>query len=163
MGAQAPAPQLDSMAAGLRMLYSQVRGNLLQSAQLMPEANYAFKPTPDVRTFAELIGHVVNAQYNFCAPVVGGKPPAVKNYELVTTKDDLVDALKDAFTYCDAAYDAATETTLSDPATFSGTPVTKLYLLTYNIAHDNEHYGNVVTYLRLKGLVPPSTARSKVQ
>src|SRR5579871_6791042 len=147
------------MTAGLTSLYRSVRSNLLQSANVMPEASYSFRPTPDVRSFAELVGHVTNTQYSFCAPVIGGKPPELTNFELEKSKPVLVQALQDALSYCDAAYDSATDATLGDPVSFQGLMTTKLHMLTYNIAHDNEHYGNIVTYLRLKGLVPPSTAK----
>ena len=157
----APAPpRLTSLAGGLTQLYRSIRANLIEAAELMPEAHYAFSPTPDVRTFGQLVGHVTNTQYNFCTPARDGKNPAKMNYETLKTKAELVAALKDALAFCDAAYDTLTDADAMAAAKFGSAEITKGYALVYNIAHDNEHYGNMVTYLRLKGLVPPSTART---
>jgi uncharacterized damage-inducible protein DinB len=123
----------------------------------MPAEHYAFKPTPDVRSFGELVGHVANASYNFCAPVAKTPPPARSNFEKLTAKDALVKALADALAYCDHAYDGLTDEKLNGPATFGSKTYTAGYLLMFNVAHDNEHYGNIVTYLRINGLVPPSS------
>jgi len=153
-------PQLTSLAGGLTSLYRAIRRNLVEAAELMPEAHYAFSPTPDVRTFGQLVGHVANTQYNFCASARDGKNAAKMNYEMLQTKAELVTALKDALVFCDIAYDTLTDADVTSAAKFGTADITKGYALIYNIAHDNEHYGNMVTYLRLKGLVPPSTART---
>src|SRR5262245_52120240 len=150
--------KLDSLPEGMKSLYQSVRRNLVDAAELMPEANYTFKPTPDVRSFGEIVGHVASAQFNFCAAARGMANPNKRDNEKLATKAELVQALKDSAAFCDPAYELDTAALMA-PAIFSGTPITKGYALTYNIAHDNEHYGNIVTYLRLKGLVPPSSAR----
>jgi uncharacterized damage-inducible protein DinB len=155
---QAP-PALDTVAAGLKQLYQAIRYNIVEAAKLMPEADYAFRPTPDVRTFGQLVGHVTNTHYNFCTAARGVKNPAAKNYETLTTKADLVAALEASVAFCDAAYDPLADADVGASATFGPVKITKGYALVYNIAHDNEHYGNMVTYLRMKGLVPPSSAR----
>ena len=160
MGVRAQAPDTGTLAGGLKSLYRSIRANLVEAADLMPEANYAFKPTPDIRSYGELIGHLANTQYNFCAPARGVASPNKKNNETLKTKAELVAALKQSLEFCDAAYDAMTDADLMAPAAFGTAKITKGYTLTYNVAHDNEHYGNLVTYLRLKGLVPPSTARA---
>jgi len=150
--------KLDSLPEGMKSLYQSVRRNLVDAAELMPEANYTFKPTPDVRSFGEIVGHVASAQFNFCAAARGMANPNHQDNEKLATKAALVQALKDSVAFCDPAYDLNTSELMA-PAIFSGVAITKGYALTYNIAHDNEHYGNIVTYLRLKGLVPPSSAR----
>jgi len=150
--------RLDSLPEGMKSLYQSVRRNLVDAAELMPEANYGFKPTPDVRSFGEIVGHVASAQFNFCAAARGVTNPNTQDNEKLATKAQLVQALRESVAFCDPAYDLDAAA-LSAPATFSGSAITKGYALTYNIAHDNEHYGNIVTYLRLKGLVPPSSAR----
>jgi uncharacterized damage-inducible protein DinB len=126
----------------------------------MPEAHYAFKPTSEVRSFGELVGHITNTHHNFCAPVRGVPSPSQVNHETLTMKADLVGALKASLQFCDAAYEGLTDQDAGAPTSFGKAKVTNGYLLMYNIAHDNEHYGNMVTYFRLKGLVPPSTARA---
>jgi len=162
--AQAPAaapPALETMAGGLAQLYRSIKANVIEAAELMPEEHFAFKPAPDVRSFGELVGHVTNTHYNFCAAARGVPSTARVNHETLKTKADLVAALKASVEFCDAAYADLTDAQVLSPATFGQTTITKGYALTFNIAHDNEHYGNMVTYLRLKGLVPPSTARAR--
>lgn len=160
--AQAPAPQaLDTLAGGLAQLYRSIKANVIEAAELMPEEHFAFKPASDVRSFGELVGHVTNTHYNFCAAARGVPSTAKINHETLKTKADLVAALKASVEFCDAAYTDLTDAQVLAPARFGQAAITKGYALTFNIAHDNEHYGNMVTYLRLKGLVPPSTARAR--
>jgi uncharacterized damage-inducible protein DinB len=157
--APAPAVPSQTLGASTASLYRSVRGFLLNAAKQMPEEHYGFKPTPDVRSFAQLVGHVTNTQYNFCGPVVKKKGPAI-NHETLTTKAELVAALEASLVFCDEAFEGLTDERLHAPAAFGQRTFTAGYLLMFNVAHDNEHYGNMVTYLRLKGLVPPSTSRS---
>lgn len=160
--AQAPAPSpLETMAGGLAQLYRSIKVNVLEAAELMPEEHFAFKPAPDVRSYGELVGHVTNTHYNFCSAARGVPIPVKINHETLKTKAELVAALKASVEFCDAAYTDLTDAQVLAPAKFGQASITKGYALTFNIAHDNEHYGNMVTYLRLKGLVPPSTARAR--
>jgi uncharacterized damage-inducible protein DinB len=157
----AQAPRMDSLADGVKSLYRSIRLNVVEAAELMPDAEYRFKPTPDVRSFGELIGHVTNTHYNFCTAARGISSPSKINHETLDTKAALVSALKASLEFCDAAYDETTDANIGAAAKFGSAAITRGYALTYNIAHDNEHYGNLVTYLRLKGLVPPSSARRR--
>lgn len=160
--AQAPAPpDLTSMSGGLTSLYRSIRLNLIEAAELMPEEHYAFAPAADVRTYGQLVGHVANTQYNFCTPAREVPNPNKVNLETLKTKAELVAALKASLDFCDPAYNTLTDAAMAAATKFGQAPITKGYTLTFNVAHDNEHYGNMVTYLRLKGLVPPSTARVK--
>ncbi len=128
-----------------------------QSAIDMPEAKFAFKPTPEVRSFGQLIGHVAGSQYMFCAAALGEPARAEDNIEKTTTsKADLIAAMKASTAYCEKAYamsDAATQAGI----TMFGQKQTKLWALITNASHTGEHYGNIVTYLRLNGMVPPSS------
>ena len=160
IGAQGPAAQ-NPVAAGQKMLYSMIKDNIVRSAEKMPETNYSFKPTPEVRSFGQLIGHVADAQYLFCSAVLGKANPAPGIEKSKTTKADLVQALKDAFAYCDPAYDALTDAQAAAVVKLFGGDQAKVTVLAFNTAHDNEHYGNIVTYLRMKGLVPPSSEPRK--
>lgn len=147
----------DPLTKSSKAIYSIVRTNVLKAAEEMPEENYSFQPTKDVRTFGQLIGHVADAQYEFCSPVVGdsAKSPGVEKNK--TSKADLIEALKTAYAYCDKAYDGLTDVKGAEIVDFFGHKSAKLSLLDFNTAHTDEHYGNIVTYLRLKGLVPPSS------
>lgn len=159
--AQQTTPSATStLSGGMRSLYQSIRRNVLDAAELMPEADYTFRPTPDVRSFGQLVGHLANTHYNFCSAARGVAHPGKGDQEKLASKAELVQALKDSIVFCDAAYEGVTDANLTVAAKFGSAAITKGYALTYNIAHDNEHYGNMVTYLRLKGLVPPSTARS---
>ncbi len=143
--------------ASVRPLYDMAKGWLIRSAEQMSEANYAFQPTPEVRTFGQLIGHVANANYLFCSTVKGEKNPSTSDFEKTTSKAALVQALKDAFAYCDAAYQIADMKAMEEVTLMEGMKGSRLWALVFNLAHNNEHYGNVVTYFRLKGMVPPSS------
>lgn len=144
--------------AAIRPLYERVRDLLVRSAELIPEAEYAFRPTPEVRTFGQLLGHVANENYLFCAAALGQKDPNTADFEKTTAKAALVKALRDSFAYCDPAYGMAEPKSMEE-TTFFGQNGSRLWVLIYNVTHDSEHYGNIVTYLRMKGLVPPSSQR----
>ena len=133
-------------------------GFVARSAEQMPESLYSFKPTPAVRSFGQIIGHVADSQYMFCSAALGEKSPQTGSFEKdVTTKAALIKALKDASTYCDRAY-AQNDVASAAPVTMFGTfNTTKMGALVMNAAHDYEHYGNLVTYFRLKGMTPPSS------
>jgi uncharacterized damage-inducible protein DinB len=143
------------------MMYGIVKNNLLKAAEKMPESNYSFKPTPDVRSFGQVVGHVSDANYMFCSAVLGEKAPVTDIEKTKTTKADLVQAIGDSFRYCDKVYDEMTDAAAVEKMKFFGRDAAKLSILAFNNMHDDEHYGNMVTYLRLKNIVPPSSEQSK--
>ena len=134
------------------------QGYLVRSAEQMPESLYAFRPTPAIRSFGQLVGHVADAQYMFCSAALGEKAPVTGSFESdATTKDALVKAIKDAGAYCARAY-AQTDAASTESITLFGQmKTTKMGALVFNASHDFEHYGNMVTYFRLKGMTPPSS------
>jgi uncharacterized damage-inducible protein DinB len=155
--AAAQAPAVPTTAAGaVRPLFAQGAAYVLAAAEQMPEAEYGFKPTPEVRSFGQLVGHVANAQYMICSVVKGEASPNQQNWEQVTEKAALVEALRASTAYCNGAYDVGDEAAMQ-PVTLFGRQMTRLSVLTLNAAHDFEHYGNIVTYMRLKGMTPPSS------
>jgi len=130
--------------------------DVLRSVDKIPESLWSFQPTKDVRTIAQLFAHIADAQYEFCGVVTGES--LSKNIEKTKkTKAEIVPALKDAFAYCDAAYAKLTDATAADLVPFGGMRITKLGAMDFNTAHNMEHYGNLVTYMRIKGIVPPSS------
>ncbi|HLB35273.1 MAG TPA: DinB family protein [Gemmatimonadales bacterium] len=148
----------DGSVASVRQLYDMTKGWLIRSAENMPETEYAFQPTPEVRSFGQLIGHVANANYLFCSTVKAEKNPSTADFEKTTSKADLVKAIKDAFGYCDGAYQMSDTKANTEQVTFFGSMTgSRLWALMFNVAHNSEHYGNLVTYFRLKGMVPPSS------
>lgn len=165
-GATAQTPPANTLTNGARMHYGMIKGYVTRAAAKMPEEHYVFRPTPEVRTFAQLIGHLADANYRLCS-VLAGQDPAMdagieKNKH---AKPDLIKALEDSFAYCDQQYAAMTDA--------AGTPIVKfdaggegsrvpiqmprLTVLAFHTGHAFEHYGNIVTYMRLKGVVPPSS------
>jgi uncharacterized damage-inducible protein DinB len=128
-----------------------------QSAEDMPEAKYGYKPTPEVRSFGQIIGHVAGSQYMFCAAALGEPARAEDDIEKTkTTKADLVAAMKASNAYCEKAY-AQADAAVQGSITMFGQKQTRMWALMLNAAHDGEHYGNLVTYLRMNGMVPPSS------
>lgn len=145
------------LSAHAKSLYGIAKGNITKAADKMPEEHYAFKPSADVRSFGQLVGHVADANYLFCSTAMGEKAP-VSGIEMgKTTKAELSAALKESFAYCDKAYDSMTDAEGVKMVKLFGAERPKLGVLDFNNMHDYEHYGNMVTYLRIKGLVPPSS------
>jgi hypothetical protein len=140
---------------------------LIVSAQMMPESGYAFRPTPDVRTFGEQVNHATGANYSFCNQA--GVPPGFErrsapSLQAVTSKAAIVKALEDSIAYCSNLLAAASEAWLMESApnlggTGSGVITgARAYAFVYAGIHSAEDYGTITTYLRMQGLVPPSTA-----
>ena len=155
---QAPAaPPANPITMSEKGLYSFMIGNVVRAAEKMPEENYAFKPTPDVRSFGQLVGHVADANYMFCALAAGEANPAKNVEKSKTSKSDLVSAVKDSAAYCNKIFDGMTDAKGSELGKFRNFNLAKITLLSLNTAHTDEHYGNMVTYMRLKGIVPPTS------
>jgi uncharacterized damage-inducible protein DinB len=153
-----------SMASVTKSMHNIIRRNLVEAAEKVPAADYAFKPTPDVRSFGQLIGHLANGNFYFCSQARGEASPSKENFERVTDKDALVKGLKDSLAYCDGVYNETTDANFGQALKVaapggSNVQASRGSVLTFNTTHNNEHYGNVIVYMRLKGLVPPSTAR----
>jgi uncharacterized damage-inducible protein DinB len=138
--------------------YRGVKLMLLRSAEKMPAEHYNFRPTEAVRTFGQIIGHAADEQYGFCSLVTGQKRPDLKIEQTRTSKEDLVAALKEALSYCDAAYDRMNDVTAVELITFNGRPTPRLAVLTANNMHSMLHYGNLIVYMRHKNIVPPSSS-----
>jgi len=158
--AAAPANPITASEKGI---YSFVSNAVIGAAQKMPEENYGFKPTPEVRSFGQLVGHVADASYMFCSQAVGEANPNKNIEKTKTTKADLVAAVKDAVAYCNNAFDSMTDAKGSEMVKLFNFNLARLTLLSLNTAHTDEHYGNMVTYLRLKGIVPPTSENPPAQ
>jgi hypothetical protein len=145
------------LSSELKQNYGMQKNALLAEADRMSDADYAFKATPEVGTFASRVAHVADAQIMICSAVKGeSKKPETQGK---TSKADLTAALKASFDYCDGAYGSLTDATATQMVKIFGQPQTKLSALWGNLAHDSEMYGYMAVYLRLKGLVPPSSDR----
>jgi uncharacterized damage-inducible protein DinB len=158
--AQAQQQVADPLVNATNSLYEQVKSFITRSAEQVPEADYTFRPVPEVRTFGELVAHVANAHYMFCSSALGEANPNGENLEETkTSKADLQAALAASFEYCDRAYTTMTDADATQIIQVFGAERPKLHALNFNVAHDMEHYGNMVTYMRIKGMTPPSSQR----
>jgi uncharacterized damage-inducible protein DinB len=153
----APAQTADPMSADLKAMYTRIKTNLTLMAEKMPEENYSFKATADIRTFGQLVGHVADSQAGACS-VVNGEQKAV-NASSKTSKADLVAALKESFAICDKAFDSLTDAKGAQMVTVGQRQRPRATILAGMVAHSNEEYGYMSVYLRLKGVVPPSSER----
>jgi uncharacterized damage-inducible protein DinB len=146
--------------------YGIIKSFVTRAAVKMPDDNYAFRPTPEVRSFGQLIGHVADANYRLCSVLAGQNPPMDAGIERTkATKADIIKALADSFDYCDKQYAAMTDAAGAPVVEFDAggegarVPIRmpRLTVLAFHVQHAFEHYGNIVTYMRLKGIVPPSS------
>jgi len=144
------------MLSYLKTNYTQIKANLTKAADKMSDADYGFKATPEVRTFGATIAHIADAQMRFCGAANGHavQPPAGSK----TAKAELVAALKASFDECDAAFDSLTDANYLETVGQGKGAGPRLNQLLHTVIHDNEEYGYLSVYLRLKGIVPPSSA-----
>lgn len=143
-------------SADAKQSYTGIKNTLTKAADEMPEADYSFSTVPGkVRTYGEIIGHIADVQLTLCGIAKGEQKRGDAGTK--KTKADLVAALKASFDYCDAVYDTMTDADAATKVKMFGRELTKLGVLNFNISHDNEMYGTAVAYLRIKGLVPPSS------
>jgi uncharacterized damage-inducible protein DinB len=148
--------------ASVRLTYDSVKDYILRSVDQMSEENYAFRPTPEVRTFGQIIGHLANDQYLFCSAALGEKNPEAQDIEKTrTNKAGLAEAIRASFKYCDRAYQMGDAQAIKWQAIQGFGERAPLAMLVLNAAHNDEHYGNIVTYMRIKGMVPPSSQPSR--
>ena len=153
------APTANPITMSETRLYSFISDAVVRAAEKMPEENYTFKPTPEVRSFAQLVGHQADEAYFFCSQAVSADNPVKGLEKTKTSKADLVAALKDGVAYCNKTLASMTDTKGSEVIKFFNFDMARLGLLSLNTAHMDEHYGNMVTYMRLKGIVPPTSEK----
>jgi len=163
--AQQPAPDpANPLASWLRNAYMGNRNNIVRTAEKMPEENYGMRPgaQPEVRTFGQQVSHVAFYNFLWCSQAKREKNPNPGNLDKLTSKAEILKVLNDAFTYCDSAYNALTDASgaeVIDITQENGrqTRNLRMGLLTLNYGHNNEIYGSMVIYLRMKNIVPPAS------
>ena len=150
-----PAPPA-GVAAEAKTAYTGIKNNLTKMADKMSEENYAFKATPEIRTFGALMAHIADAQTMYCSMAAGEMKR--NDSSAKTSKADIVAALKASFDTCDAVFDKLTDASAAEGVRAGrGGQRTRLSVLWGMIAHSNEEYGYGSIYLRLKGVIPPSS------
>jgi len=145
-----------SMSAELKAQWTDIKMNITKAADRMPDGDYSFKPAGEPRTFADLIAHVADTQGAMCGAAKG----EMKRFGAAqkTSKADLVAVLKESNDFCDSAYEELTDGNASQAVKMFGRDRTRYGALDFNVIHDNEVYGSIAVYMRLKNMVPPSTA-----
>jgi len=156
-GAASTAPAKSPHILASQAMFNGAKNNILRSVDKVPEELWSFQPTPEVRTFAQLFAHVADGQYEFCGMASEGKIVNKDIEKTATTKAAILEALKAAFAYCDAAYAGMTDASSVEMVDFFGRKMPRLGAMNYNVSHTMEHYGNLVTYMRLKKIVPPTS------
>ncbi len=160
LGLAAPAAaqdwEADTGVASAHQMYNTAKQYLLASAEQVPEDLYDYRPAEEVRSFGQIIGHMANAFYGFCTTALGERPSMQENYEQRTSKAGLIEALQGAIEFCDRAHEAAYGAP-DEMVSLFGNQVPRTHVLVFNAAHAFEHYGNLVTYMRANGMVPPSS------
>ena len=171
--AQAPAttsgqpqpPPLPGLVSEVKTIYTNIHSNITKSVEQFPADKLTWQPTPAVRSWARLIGHITDDNNGACYLLAGetARPARVDTADTQESaanklsKDDLLKGYKESVERCNKAFTAVTEANMAERAGPTS-PRSKIGALMYNTSHTNEHYGNIVTYMRLNGLVPPSTA-----
>ncbi len=143
----------------VKFLWGLLKVNVLEAADKMPEAGYAFQPTNGERNFGGWVAHVADTQMMYCSVAAG--QPRVLNAGKMTKKADLVAALRTSFDVCEAVYAGTNEANTGQITPNFRGPRPRISVLYANISHTNECYGNMSVYLRLNGIVPPSTEIQK--
>jgi uncharacterized damage-inducible protein DinB len=149
-----PNPLVDSIQDGAK----HVRHVFTVAAELMSEEDYVFKPTPEVRSFGQLLAHVADTNYLFCSTATGQQAPVSGTESTRTTRAEIQKVLAESFEYCNGAYAAmADDAKANVMVDFRGKPRSAVAVLNFRNYHSLLHWGNAITYMRLRGKVPPST------
>ena len=155
------AQNANPLTANAKIQFGALTGFVLRSAEKVPEDLYSFRATPEVRSMAQLFGHVADALFSMCSTAAGSKPPRTGIEKSVTGKAELIAALKEGVSYCNTVFDGMTDEKGVETVPFYFGPTPRLSVLYFAVTHTYEHYGNLVTYMRLKNIVPPSSETAK--
>jgi uncharacterized damage-inducible protein DinB len=144
--------------SSIKAQHERVRDFILKTAERVPDELYSFKPTPDVRSIGQLLGHIADATTSMCANAGGVKVAPLGAEKSMTTKAQLTKALQDAYAVCDTVMAGMDDAKAGETTKFYiGGMSTRGMIIGFNTTHSYEHYGNLVTYMRLNKIVPPST------
>ena len=154
----ATAKAADDIVGPLRTQWGITRDLVVNLVQIMPEEKYDYKPTPAIRTFREVVGHLILENYSFMSMVAGDPAPDKAKFEALKSRDELIKALSESYAFGERTLATLTDTTAVEKITMRGKSVVRWYPVLYNIQDSMDHYGNLVVYVRLNGLVPPRTA-----
>jgi uncharacterized damage-inducible protein DinB len=151
------AQAANPLTANVKIQLGALTGFVIRSAEKVPDDLYAFRATPEVRSMGQLFGHIADALFSMCSTAAGSKPQRTGIEKSVTAKPELIAALKDGVGYCNTVIDGMTDQKGAETVPFYFGPTPRLSVLYFAVTHTYEHYGNLVTYMRLKNIVPPSS------
>jgi len=152
------AKAADDIVGPLRTQWGITRDLVVNLVQIMPEEKYDFKPTPAIRSFREVVGHLILENYTFMSMVTGDPAPDKAKFEVLKSRDELTKALSESYAFGERTLAALTDAKAVEKITMRGQSVVRWYPVLYNLQDSMNHYGNLVVYIRLNGLVPPRTA-----
>jgi uncharacterized damage-inducible protein DinB len=155
------AQNANPLTANAKVQFGALTGFVIRSAEKVPDDLYSFRATPEVRSMAELFGHVADALFSMCSTAGGAKPPRTGIEKAVKAKSELIAALKEGVSYCNTVFDDMNDQKGAEAVPFVFGPTPRLSVLYFAVTHTYEHYGNLVTYMRLKNIVPPSSEPAK--
>jgi uncharacterized damage-inducible protein DinB len=147
-----PIAAPNPLTTTLSIFRSNMQDKIMKAADAMPESRYSYRPTKEVRSFAEVATHVADISYILCSNAKGEATPGTTAAK--GSKAEIKAYLKASFDYCDGVYSGFTDAHLNDPANFFGFKTNKMFILTQVGNHDALHYGNLVTYMRINDLEP---------
>lgn len=152
------AAQNGAVISSLGQLHDLTKGHIVQTAEMVSEELYGFRPTDEVRTLGQMLAHIADGQYLFCSVAAGEENPNSENLEETrTTKAEITEALSEAFGYCDRVYASMSDAEGSAMRNLFGREMAAAAVLAFNTTHNYQHYGSLVTYMRINGIVPPSS------
>lgn len=151
------------LTANVKIQLGALTGFVIRSAEKVPEDLYSFRATPDVRSMGQLFGHIADALFSMCSTAAGTKPPRTGIEKTESAKPALIAALKEGVAYCNTVIDGMTDQKGTETVPFYFGPTPRLSVLYFTVTHTYEHYGNLVTYMRLKNIVPPSSEPKPAQ
>ena len=155
---QARQASSEVIVSSLKGLYDMTNGQITATAELLDETMYAYRPIEGVRTAGEIIGHIAAAQFMFCSAAAGEENPHAADAEQMSgSRDELRTALAEGIAYCNQVFAQTTDAEVTAMRSFFGNPMSVAGILAFNTTHNYEHYGNLTTYMRMNGIVPPSS------
>jgi len=155
-----PTLGASQVVESLAGIHSMTVGAITATADQVPENLYSFRPTDDVRTLGQILGHIADGNYSICSAASGQDSPNSDSIEQTkTSKADIQQALAAAFAYCQGIYETMSDATGAETTPYlGGQPFARSAILAFNSTHNYEHYGNLVTYMRINNIVPPTSA-----
>ncbi len=146
------------LVQSLKSVFDITKRNIMATAEILDDEGYAYRPTDEVRSAGEILAHIADWQFRLCGAATGEANASPENFEETRThKAGIIDALEQGFAYCERVFARTTDARAAAPVDLFGAPNTVAGILAFNSVHNYEHYGNLVTYMRINGIVPPSS------